>query len=119
MQKYELMFIVDASLPEDGKKAQVEKVKSFLTSNKAENLSVDVWGNKKYAYKINHKTEGYYVVVTFESAPEVPNKLEQQLNINESIVRHMFVKLEKQLTNAGTTALFTSQRKIDKRGCYE
>lgn len=95
MQKYELMFIIDASLPEDGKKGLVEKVKTFLTSNKAENLSVDVWGNKKYAYKINHKTEGYYVVVTFESTPDVPNKLAHEFNINENVVRFLFVKLEK------------------------
>ena len=95
MQKYELMLIVDASLPEDGKKGLIEKVKAFLTSNKAENLAVDVWGNKKYAYKINHKTEGYYAVFTFESAPEVPNKLAHEFNINENVVRFMFVKLEK------------------------
>ena len=95
MQKYELMFIVDASLTDDVKKDVVEKVKAFLTSNKAENLTVDVWGNKKYAYKINHKTEGYYVVMSFESASEVPNALAAKLNINERVVRFMFTKLDK------------------------
>ncbi len=95
MQKYELMFIVENAISEDAKKALIEKVKAFLTANKAENLAVDVWGTKKYAYKINHKSEGYYVVATFESASEVPNKLSQELNINENIVRFMFTKIEK------------------------
>ena len=95
MQKYELMFIVDATLSDDVKKDVVEKVKAFLTSNKAANLEVDIWGNKKYAYKINHKTEGYYVVVKFESSSNVPNALAAQLNINEKVVRFMFTNLDK------------------------
>lgn len=95
MQKYELMIIIENSVSDDVKKAMLEKVKTFLTSNKAENLTVDVWGTKKYAYKINHKSEGYYVVMSFESDSAVPNELSHELNINENIVRFMFTKLEK------------------------
>lgn len=95
MQKYELMVIIENAISDEVKKNVTEKIKAFLTSNKANDLTVDVWGTKKYAYKINHKSEGYYVVFNFASNSEVPNKLAEQLNINENVVRFMFTNLEK------------------------
>jgi ribosomal protein S6 len=38
--------------------------------------------------------EGYYVVVTFKSAPEFPSELDRLFNIDESIMRSMIIKLD-------------------------
>ena len=52
----------------------------------------DKWGKKTLAYPINYKTEGYYVLMNFESAPEFPEELERVFRITESIMRYMVVR---------------------------
>jgi ribosomal protein S6 len=38
--------------------------------------------------------EGYYVVVTFKSAPEFPSEMDRLFNIDETIMRSMIIKLD-------------------------
>ena len=91
MNKYELMVIVKGELTDEVRKKEVDKIKDFLTKEKAGDIKVDVWGIKKFAYPINYKNEGFYAVFNFDSAPEVPGKLTAVLKVNENLVRYMFV----------------------------
>ena len=54
--------------------------------------TVDKWGMKKFAYPINYKTEGYYVLMNFEAEPAVPAELERQMRNDENVVRFMVTK---------------------------
>ena len=47
---------------------------------------------KKLAYPIDYKTEGYYVLVNFAAAPELPRELERNFRNDESILRYMVVR---------------------------
>ena len=94
MKKYEVLFIVNAELAEEERKAEITKVQDFLTKNKANIVSVDEWGVKKLAYPINFKNEGYYVLINFEAEANVPNELEHRLNLNEKIFRNLIVTKE-------------------------
>lgn len=94
MKKYEVLFIINSELAEDAIKSEIAKVQDFLTKNKAANISVDEWGVKKFAYPINFKSEGYYVLINFEAEANVPNELEHQLNLNEKIFRNLIVTKE-------------------------
>ena len=40
---------------------------------------------------IDYKTEGYYVLMSFTSAPEFPKELDRILGITEGIMRSMIV----------------------------
>ena len=54
--------------------------------------TVDKWGMRKFAYPINYKTEGYYVLMIFEAEPTVPAELERQMRNDENVVRFMVTK---------------------------
>ena len=54
--------------------------------------TVDKWGMRKFAYPINYKTEGYYVLMNFEAAPSVPAEIERQMRNDENVVRYMVTK---------------------------
>ena len=41
---------------------------------------------------IDYKTEGYYVLVNFAAAPELPRELERNFRNDESILRYMVVR---------------------------
>ena len=47
---------------------------------------------KKFAYPINYKSEGFYVLVNFNSEVETTaNSIGKQLNITDGVVRQMIV----------------------------
>lgn len=89
--KYETIFVVDASLSEDQINATVEKFKALIEAN-ASVESVDVWGKRRLAYPIDYKTEGYYVLVNFESQAEFIAELERVYNITDGILRTIVVR---------------------------
>ena len=92
MNKYELLLILSASNEEGDKDALIEKVSKLLEAKGATVTSVDKWGNKKLAYPINFKNDGYYVLMNFEANAEVPAEVQKQLNITADVYRAMFVR---------------------------
>lgn len=95
MNKYELMVILSNSLTDEAKEALVNKVSSMLEASGAKIESVEKVGTKKYAYAIDYKNEGYYVLYNIECEAKVPNQVQKQLLLNEDVVRSMFVKKSK------------------------
>ena len=89
--KYETIFVIDASLAEDQINAITEKFKTLIADNAATE-SVDVWGKRRLAYPINYKTEGYYVLINFESQAEFIAELERVYNITDGILRNIVIK---------------------------
>lgn len=91
MKNYEMLYIINASLTDEQKAELVEKVSTIVTNNGGSDLVVDKWGDRKYAYPINYKNEGYYVLVNFKSEVKAIKPISDLLNITENVVRHMIV----------------------------
>jgi small subunit ribosomal protein S6 len=98
MNRYELTYIIDATLEDTARKELIEKVSSLIAANGGEVEKVDeTWGKRRLAYAIDHKTEGYYVLVTMTAPAEAPKEIERNLRINDNVLRYLTVKLvEKQ-----------------------
>ena len=92
MNKYELLMILSASNEEGDRDALIEKVSKMLEAKGAVVTSVDKWGNKKLAYPINFKTDGYYVLMNLEAPANAPQEVQKQLNITQDVYRAMFVR---------------------------
>ncbi|MBE5776199.1 MAG: 30S ribosomal protein S6 [Clostridiales bacterium] len=93
MNKYELVYIIDTAVEEEARKALVEKFNALITENGGEIEKVEEWGKRRLAYAINYKTEGYYVLVNFSAAAELPLELERNLKITESIIRYQTIRV--------------------------
>ena len=91
MTNYELMFIINPTLEEEKKNAVVEKVTEIITNGGGEVSKTDVWGMRKLAYPIEKKEEGYYVVLEFQAAPELPKELNRRLRISDDVMRHLVI----------------------------
>ncbi|MCI9449552.1 MAG: 30S ribosomal protein S6 [Clostridiales bacterium] len=90
---YETLFVISPDLSEEDTKALIGKFTALIADN-GELGEVDEWGRRRLAYPINYKTEGYYVLVNFESAPEFPAELERIYNITDGILRAIVVRHE-------------------------
>lgn len=92
MNKYELLYIISSTVAEDAREALIEKYKSYVESHNGTVEGIDKWGMKKFAYQIDFKNEGFYVLMNITLAPEEVEEMNKQMNLNESIVRQIFVK---------------------------
>lgn len=92
MNKYEVLYILAANTEEAVKDAQVEKYSALVTANGGEVESVNKWGNKRFAYEIDGKTEGFYVLMNFTAPAEFPQELERQMRISDDVIRFMVVR---------------------------
>ena len=93
MKKYELLFIIDSILEDERKQAIMEMVKETI-STEGEVEKVDVWGNKKLAYPIQKKNDGYYVLVKFKASTDLPKELNRKLGITEGVMRYLVTDIE-------------------------
>lgn len=91
MNKYEILYIIDGSLSDEDKEKVVLAVKTLVENNGGKCEEPDKWGTRKYAYPINYKQEGFYVLMNFEAEDAAPAAITAKLNINKNIVRHMIV----------------------------
>ena len=95
MNQYETVFILTPVLSEEQMKEAVEKFKGVLTGAGAEIISEENWGLKKFAYPIDKKTTGFYVLIEFNAAPEIIKTLEIAYRRDEKVLRFLIVKMEK------------------------
>ena len=95
MNQYETVFILTPVLSDEQMKEAVEKFKGVLTNAGAEIISEENWGLKKFAYPIDKKTTGFYVLIEFNAAPEIIKTLEIAYRRDEKVLRYLTVKMEK------------------------
>ena len=99
MNKYELVYIIDPAVEEEGRKALQERVNGLITNNGGEITKVEEWGKRRLAYAINYKTEGWYVLENFESASELPREIERNLGNIDSVLRYQIVRVLEKRSN--------------------
>ena len=94
MKNYETIFIIKPTVEEEGVKALTEKFKAIVAAN-GEITSVDEWGKRKLAYLIEDFAEGTYIYMKYAAGNDVPKELDRVFNINEDVIRHMTIVLDK------------------------
>ncbi len=92
---YELLFITDVANGTEATAATVGKFVGLIEAN-GEIVDKAEWGKRRLEYPINDKKEGYYTIVTFRSEPAFPAELERLLNIDESVMRTLILKLDEE-----------------------
>ena len=88
MREYEIMVIVDGSAEEAQVEGVVKRITEILTTGGGEVSNVDRWGKRRFAYEIDHKTEGIYLVVQFTAESETLGELERVLSLADEVIRH-------------------------------
>ena len=87
MRHYEVLIILDPDLEE---KTVAPSLATFLNVVKKDGGTVnkvDVWGKRRLAYEINHKSEGIYALLDMLATKEAVAELDRQLGLNEAVMR--------------------------------
>ena len=88
---YETVMIFSLKQGEEGIQTLVEKFKALIEKH-ATLQNVDEWGKRRLAYLINKESEGYYVLMNFESEAEFPAELDRVFKITDGVLRYMIIK---------------------------
>ncbi len=92
MTKYEMLYILDASLTDEAKEAIITKFEDLVKSNGGVVESTERWGVKKLQYPINYKSEGFYVLMNFEAEKTLVVEIKRIAGIVDGIIRRLITK---------------------------
>lgn len=93
MTKYEMLYILDASLTDEAKDGIIKKIEDLVSKNGGVIEKTDRWGLKKLQYPINYKSEGYYVLTTFEAEKTLVVEIKRIVGITDGIIRRLITKI--------------------------
>lgn len=94
MRDYEALVIVDARLEEGDIQKAVDRFSAVVGDRGGEITGVDRWGVRRFAYEINHQTEGYYFKADFKAPENAVEDLKRLLLISDEFVRGKIVRPE-------------------------
>ncbi len=92
MRDYEVMTIHRPDLAEDEVETKIGDLESHLSGSGATVDGRDMWGKRRFAYEIDHLSEGYYSVVTFQAEAAAVDSLDRMLSLADDVVRHKIVR---------------------------
>ena len=94
MRAYELMIIIDGDVDDPKAQAFMKTVTDGVAAAGGElHGKIDWWGKRPFAYPINKKPAGYYMVAELLAPPGALDELERALRLADDIVRHMLIRL--------------------------
>ncbi len=93
MRAYELMVIFDGELDDAGVDASVARVDAAIRDSSATVATTARWGKRRFAYEIDHRHDGYYVVFEVLAGAGALDDLERQLRLADDVVRHKLIRL--------------------------
>ena len=93
MRAYEMMVICDGDLEESAVAGGINQTTAQVESAGGTVAKTDKWGRRRFAYEINHKNEGSYVVFEIEAEPGALDGVDRNLRLADEVVRHKIIRL--------------------------
>jgi small subunit ribosomal protein S6 len=92
---YEILLLLDPDLAEDRQNEITSRMRELIERSGGSWERHDVWGQRKLAYEIDHKGDGIYRLLLFESDPETLEEISRVLRITDGVMRHLAVRRPK------------------------
>jgi len=96
MTNYEIMFIVKTTIEAEKQKKTIDAMKKIITDGKGKIVETKDMGEKKLAYPIKKELNGYYYVLKVEASSDVVSEFDRRALIDETILRHLIIKLDEE-----------------------
>lgn len=97
---YELTFLLPVDFTEAELATETAKITKLITKHQGEILQTEDWGKRQLAYKIKHRgkmwTEAVYTQQVVQFPPEKIKAFEQELLLEEVVLRHLLVVSQNQ-----------------------
>jgi len=89
VNEYEILLMLDPELAEERQTEVVSRTNELVEKGGGTWLSHDVWGRRRLAYEIDHKSDGAYHLLQFDAQPATLDEITRVLKITDGVMRHM------------------------------
>ena len=93
MRAYELMVIYDGDTDEAVVNENLAGITRQVEAGGGRVATTDRWGRRRFAYQIDHKWEGIYVVLEIVTEATDLHDIERSLRLADEVVRHKLIRL--------------------------
>jgi small subunit ribosomal protein S6 len=94
VRSYEVIFILDPALGDDGVEAAATAAKAVLAKAGGDVVEIQKWGKKRLAYDIKKRREGHYVYFRAQAPGKAVAELERHLKIAEPVLKFITVLVQ-------------------------
>jgi small subunit ribosomal protein S6 len=88
---YEILLMLDPELPEERQNEIVSRIREAVERD-GRWEGHEPWGRRRLSYEIDHKAEGTYHLLTFETEPATLDEISRVLKITDGVMRHLAVR---------------------------
>jgi small subunit ribosomal protein S6 len=92
---YDLIVLIDPEAPEERRSSIVEGVKKQISGGDGDLKGDADWGIRRLAFEIRHRPEAHYHLFQLEAAPELLQQIRHNLAIDDGVLRHRLIRLDK------------------------
>ena len=93
IRAYELMVIFDRDVEEANRNPLIDQVTKAIEAGSGQVATTDDWGLRQFAYEIDHKHEGHYMVFEIVTEAAGLDDVDRMLRLADEIVRHKLLRL--------------------------
>ncbi len=97
MRIYEELFIVRPDITDEEIDPFIEQISKLITDHGGTVDKTDKWGVRKLAYRVEKRTEGYYVLLQFTAGPEAVKEIERRLRVSDMVMKFITVRIDERL----------------------
>lgn len=93
-------MVVNSNLEDSQVESLITRYQEFVSKNGGEVTNIDRWGRRRLAYTVRKKNAGFYVQMLHNSPTDIIPKLEQSFKLDEDVIRHLTVVIDKNMQKA-------------------
>ena len=94
MRRYEIMFIVDPSLPEEEIDQLNGEVETQIKEAGGEVETIEKMGRRKLAYEVKRRKDGFYVLFTVAADGDILKEVERRFRVMDQVLRYLTVRID-------------------------
>jgi small subunit ribosomal protein S6 len=94
VKNYECTILLVSAIGEDGMRSAARKYAEVIEKGGGELTQLENWGKRRFAYEIDHQTEGFYIFYRLRCGNHVLDELTRLLRLDENVLRHLIVRDE-------------------------
>lgn len=97
MRIYEELFVLRPDVTEEEVNALLDQLRPVITTGGGTIEKEEKWGVRRLAYRVEKKTEGFYILLQFNAPPQTVRELERRLRVQDSVMKFITVRIDEKL----------------------